>query len=185
MRNARAVARDEYPSGVSRADGYEVVRLAPRFTLGPNVFGCKTLPIVRDFAPDHVVLVGPGKMFGLDLFSSEKPPWRRIAIVQDNSEDGRSRGGGRWSRSAKGIAHRLLKRPAYRRVVRGADRIVLNPARDTRDHQSVAHANDRDMLARTGLELRLGFDPKRSTSISRSGKGGGDVIPSATTSCCW
>lgn len=159
-RNARAVVRAEYPSGVSRAHGYEIVRLLPRLALGPNVLGCKTLPIVRDFGPDHVVLVGPGKMFGLDLFSSEKPPWRRIAIVQDNSEDGRSRGGRRWSRATKGVAHRLLKRPAYRRVVRGADRVVLNVPETREIISAWLTPTDRDRLARTGRELRLGFDPE-------------------------
>jgi glycosyltransferase involved in cell wall biosynthesis len=144
-----------------RPDGYEVVRLAPKLTLGPNVLGCKVLPAIRDFAPDHVVLVGPGKLFGLELFSSHAPPWRRIAIVQDNSEDGRSRGGAAPSMWLRAVAHRLVKQPAYRRVVRNADRIVLNVPETREIIRPWLGASEREMLSEKSLELRLGFDPEK------------------------
>jgi glycosyltransferase involved in cell wall biosynthesis len=159
--NARAVVRGEYPPGMTRPDGYEVVRLTPKLTLGANVLGCKVLPAIREFAPDHVVLVGPGKLFGLELFSSRTAPWRRIAIVQDNSEDGRSRGGVAGSNWLRAVAHRLVKQPAYRRVVRNADRIVLNVP-ETREIVSPwLGPSEREMISQKALELRLGFDPEK------------------------
>ena len=129
--------------------------------LGPNVLGCKVLPAVRDFAPDHVILVGPGKLFGLELFSSRNPPWRRIAIVQDNSEDGRARGGTAVTKWLRAIAHRLIKRPAYRRVVRNADRLVLNVPETREIIHPWLGPSEREMLSQKSLELRLGFDPEK------------------------
>lgn len=159
-KNARAVVSGDYRPGLARPDGYEVVRLTPRFTVGPNVLGCNVLPALRDFVPDHVILVGPGKLFGVELFSSHTPPWRRIAIVQDNSEDGRSRGSARI-RFLRAAARRLVKQPVYRRVVRNADRIVLNVP-ETREIIGLwLGPSEREMLSRKGLELRLGFDPEK------------------------
>ncbi len=157
-RNVRALVREDYPAGLTRADGYDIVRLVPRLTLGTNVLGCKTLPVVRDFAPDHVVLVGPGKLFGLDLFSSEAPSWRRIAIIQDNSDDGRG-GGPIAKKLLRFAAHRAVKRPAYRRVVRNADRVVLNVPETREIISAWLGDTERRQLTATGLDLRLGFDP--------------------------
>ena len=158
--NASAVVRGDYPPGMTSADGYEVVRLKPRLTLGPNVLGCRVLPAVRDFTPDHVLLVGPGKLFGLDLFSSDTPPWRRIAIVQDNSDDGRSRDGSAGA-ALKAIAHRLVKQPVYRHVVRNADRIVLNVPETKDIIRPWLGSEERERLSRKAVELRLGFDPAK------------------------
>jgi glycosyltransferase involved in cell wall biosynthesis len=160
-KNARAVVRNEYPSGVTRRDGYEVVRLAPKLTLGANVLGCKVLPAIREFAPDHVVLVGPGKLFGLELFSSRTSPWQRIAIVQDNSEDGRSCGGVAGINWLRAVAHRLVKQPAYRRVVRNADRVVLNVPETSEIIRPWLRSRERELLSHKARELRLGFDPEK------------------------
>jgi glycosyltransferase involved in cell wall biosynthesis len=158
-RNARAVVRGPYAAGLSDLDGYSVLRLRPKLTIGSNVLGCKVLPAVKDFKPTHVVLVGPGKLFGLDVFASDSAPWSRIAIVQDNSDDGRFEGSA-MKRGARSLAHRVVKRRAYRRVVRNADRVVLNVP-ETRDIVSEwLTQGERAKLAEKALELRLGYDPR-------------------------
>ena len=88
-RNAQVVVRKHYPPGLSGEAGYNVLRLEPKVAAGSNVLGCKVLPAVQGFAPNHVVLIGPGKLFGLDLFAADSCPWTRIAVMQDNSDDGR------------------------------------------------------------------------------------------------
>ena len=158
-RNARAVVRRQYPPGLTDVAGYSVLRLKPKATPGSNVLGCKVLPAIRDFAPDHVVLVGPGKLFGLDLFGSGSAPWTRVAIIQDNSEDGRSEGS-MVRRSLRTVAHRAIKRRAYRRVIRQADRIVLNVPETREIISDWLTKHERARLAKTALELRLGFDPE-------------------------
>lgn len=157
--NARTVVADDYEPGTTHRDGYELVRLPPRLTIGPNILGCDVLPAVAAFTPTHVVLVGPGKLFGLELFSPPSAPWQRIAIVQDNSEDGRSRVQGRVQRRARALATRLVKRPAYRKVVENADRIVLNVPETRGIVDSWLTPTGREALAAKSLELRLGFDP--------------------------
>jgi glycosyltransferase involved in cell wall biosynthesis len=159
-RNARAVVRESYPPGLTRVAGYSVLRLEPRLTVGSNVLGCSVLPPIQDFAPDHVVLVGPGKLFGMDLFASDSAPWTRVAIVQDNSDGGRSEGSV-VKRSARALAHRAIKRRAYRRVVRKADRVVLNVPETREIVSKWLREHERARLSTTGLELRLGFDPER------------------------
>ena len=59
-------------------EGYEVVRLAPRLTVGANVLGCQAAPATVAFRPDHVILVGPGKLFGLDLLQAGPTAWRNL-----------------------------------------------------------------------------------------------------------
>lgn len=157
-RNARAVVRVPYPQGVTRVAGYSVLRLEPKLTVGSNVLGCRVLPAIQDFAPDHVVLVGPGKLFGLDLFASDRAPWTRVAIVQDNSDDGRSEGSVA-KRLLRTMGHHAIKRRAYRRVVRKADRIVLNVPETREIISKWLTEHERARLSATALELRLGFDP--------------------------
>jgi glycosyltransferase involved in cell wall biosynthesis len=154
--SARAIVRSEYPRGLAEAEGYEILRLAPPLTVGPNVLGCKVEPAVADFGPDYVILVGPGKLFGLELFSSESS-WRRIAVMQDNSE-AVPRTSSAWRIQMRAVAHRLVKRPAYRRVVRNADRIILNVPETREIVESWLEPREREILALKGLELRLGFD---------------------------
>jgi glycosyltransferase involved in cell wall biosynthesis len=159
--NARTIVAQKYMPGLLRHDDYHVIRLSPRFTIGPNVLGCNVLPSILEFAPMHVILVGPGKLFGLELFSSNRPSWRRIAIIQDNSEANRARGGAplrRWSRT---LVHRLIKQPTYRRVVRNADRIVLNVPETREIILPWLGPRERELLAWKSLDLRLGFDPER------------------------
>jgi glycosyltransferase involved in cell wall biosynthesis len=160
-RNARTIVAHEYSAGMVRHDGYDVCRLSPRFTIGPNVLGCNVLPEIRDFAPSHVILVGPGKLFGLELFSSGSSPWRSIAIIQDNSEAGSAEEQPRLRRRSRALVHRLVKRPAYRRVVRNADRIVLNVPETRGIIRPWLRQRERERLAENGLDLRLGFDPER------------------------
>ena len=158
-RNAQAVVHGAYPAGLTQTPGYAIVRLEPRLVVGTNVLGCKVLPVIEDFAPCHVVLVGPGKLFGLDLFASESAPWTRIAILQDNSDDGSSDGPGA-KRLLRAAVHRVIKRRAYRRVVRNADRVVLNVP-ETRDIVSKwLNGRDCERLSAKVIELRLGFDPE-------------------------
>jgi glycosyltransferase involved in cell wall biosynthesis len=160
-RNARTIVGQEYAAGIVRHDGYDVSRLSPRVTIGPNVLGCNVLPEIRDFVPSHVILVGPGKLFGLELFSSGSSSWRSIAIIQDNSEAGSVQERGRLQRRSRALAHRLVKRPAYRRVVRNADRIVLNVPETRAIIRPWLGQRERKRLAQNGLDLRLGFDPER------------------------
>jgi glycosyltransferase involved in cell wall biosynthesis len=159
--NGRMLTRADYPPGVAQFEGYEVIRLSPRLTIGPNLIGCSTFKSVSEFSPDFVVLVGPGKLFGIDLFKSARSPWKRVAIVQDNSDDGRARNatkpGARW----RAAAHHFVKRPVYRRVVRHADRIVLNVPETRSLIQGWLRGSEKDQLQTKGLELRLGFDPER------------------------
>jgi glycosyltransferase involved in cell wall biosynthesis len=158
-RNARAIVARDYRPGVSRPDGYDVVRLSPRFTVGPNLLGCRVLPSIAEFAPDCVILVGPGKLFGLDVFSARSAAWTRIAIIQDNSEAGGSEARA-WRRRSKALVHRLVKRPAYRRVVRNADRIILNVPETREIVGPWLGSRGSRLLAEKGLDLRLGFDPE-------------------------
>jgi glycosyltransferase involved in cell wall biosynthesis len=160
-RNARTIVAQEYSPGVVRHDGYDVIRLSPRFTIGANVLGCNVLPQIRDFAPSHVILVGPGKLFGLELFLSDSSPWRTIAIIQDNSEARSLEGRGPLRRRSRALVHRFVKRPAYRRVVRNADRIVLNVPETRSIIRPWLGQRERERLAQSGLDLRLGFDPER------------------------
>jgi glycosyltransferase involved in cell wall biosynthesis len=159
--NARTLVRRGYRAGFERVDGYEVVRLEPRLTIGPNVLGCDVRPPIVAFEPDFVIVVGPGKLFGVGLFTPNRSPWRRIAVMQDNSEDGRSRrtlGRGKLTHE---IAHRLIKRPVYRRVTRYADRIVLNVPETHALIEQWLGPKERELLRLKELELRLGFDPER------------------------
>jgi glycosyltransferase involved in cell wall biosynthesis len=159
-RNARAVVEGEYSAGFADGPGYRILRLRPSAVVGTNVLGCKVLPEVQSFAPDHVVLVGPGKLFGLDLFASTTAPWRRIALIQDNSDDGRSRGSAA-RRAVRAVVQRAVKQPAYRRVVRNADRIVLSVPETREIVSSSLGPTERRRFAETAVELPLGFDPER------------------------
>lgn len=159
--NARRIGIDSYPAGSSRGDGYDITRLSPRLTIGPNIVGCDVRPAISSFDPDYVVLVGPGKMFGLEAFASVSAPFRRIVIFQDNSDDGRSRARGTVRGLVKAAGHTILKRPAYRRVVRAADRIVLNVPETRGIVESWLGAAERRLLSATAVELRLGFDPQK------------------------
>lgn len=159
--NARKLVQGEYQAGLARTEGYEVVRLAPRLTVGPNVLGCDTRPSIAEFSPDQVILIGPAKLFGLELFSSEPSPWRRIALFQDHSRVDRSTAGPPLPRSLRRLAHRLVKRPAYRRVVRNADRIILNVPETREVIEPWLGSRERELLALNAIELRLGFDPDR------------------------
>jgi glycosyltransferase involved in cell wall biosynthesis len=159
-RNARAIVKRGYPEGPTHGPGYRVLRLRPKVVVGTNVLGCKVLPVVQDFAPDHVVLVGPGKLFGLDLFASPSAPWRRIALIQDNRDDGRS-SGPLPKRALRAVVQRAVKQPAYRCVVRNADRIVLSVPETREIVSGSLGAAERDRLAETAVELHLGFDPER------------------------
>jgi glycosyltransferase involved in cell wall biosynthesis len=159
--NARTIVAQEYSPGLVHHHDYDVIRLSPRLTIGPNVLGCNVLPAIREFAPTHVILVGPGKLFGLELFSSDRPSWRKIAIIQDNSESACTRERGAWRGRPRELVHRLVKRPTYRRVVRNADRIVLNVPETRHIIQPWLRSRERELLARKGLDLRLGFDPER------------------------
>lgn len=159
-RNARALVEADYPAGLADGPRYGILRLRPKVVLGTSVLGCKVLPAVRDFTPDHVVLVGPGKLFGLDLFRAPSAPWSRIALIQDNSDDGRS-SGSFAKRALRAGVQRTIKQPAYRRVVRNADRIVLSVP-ETREIVSRSLGpSERKRLAETGVELPLGFDQER------------------------
>jgi glycosyltransferase involved in cell wall biosynthesis len=158
-RNARAAVKGSYPAGMTCDSRYGLLRLEPRFTVGANVLGCKVLPAISDFAPDDIVLVGPGKLFGLDVFAPRSAPWKRIAIVQDNSQDGRSSGPAA-RRALRTLAHPLFKRPAYRRVVRTADRIVLNVPETREIVSGWLNEPDRALLSEKAIDLRLGFDPE-------------------------
>jgi glycosyltransferase involved in cell wall biosynthesis len=148
--NARLAGAREYRSGVFECDTYETIRIPPRLALGPNVLGCKTEPLVADFRPDYAILIGPAKLFGLDVFSAATAPWRRIAVVQDNSEAG----------APRPVIHRLVKRPAYRRIVRNADRIVLNVPETRGIVEEWLGPRERELLSSKGVELSLGFDPE-------------------------
>ncbi len=160
-RNARALVEADYPAGLADGPRYGILRLRPKVVLGTSVLGCKVLPAVRDFTPDHVVLVGPGKLFGLDLFRAPSAPWSRIALIQDNSDDGRS-SGSFAKRALRAGVQRTIKQPAYRRVVRNADRIVLSVP-ETREIVSRSLGPSRTQT--TGRNRRwaspLGFDQER------------------------
>jgi glycosyltransferase involved in cell wall biosynthesis len=158
--SARRIVGGDYAPGRTVAGRLEVVRLVPRLTLGPNVLGCDTRPAIEDFAPTHVIVVGPGKLFGLELFATRSRAWQRIAIVQDHSEDGRSSAARSWRTLAKRAGHLAIKRPAYRLVVRGADRVVLNVPETRSVIRPWLAPRGRRRLEATGLDLRLGFDPE-------------------------
>ena len=158
--NARGIVTTGYRAGSTMIEGYEVVRLAPRLTVGANVLGCQAAPATVAFRPDHVILVGPGKLFGLDLLQAGPTAWRKLAIIQDNSEDGRFRRCPRWQKLPRRLVHRVLKRPAYRRVVRRADRVVLNVPETRSLVGSWLSPRDRELLSAKALELRLGYDPQ-------------------------
>jgi glycosyltransferase involved in cell wall biosynthesis len=159
--NARTLVQGDYEAGRSYAEGYEIVRLTPRLSVGPNVLGCNVTPATKEFAPDQVILIGPGKLFGLELFSREPSPWRRIVVMQDNSEDGRAQRTARRGNRPRELAHRLVKRPAYRRVVRNADRIILNVPETRSIVEPWLTGQERELLAQKAIDLRLGFDPQR------------------------
>jgi glycosyltransferase involved in cell wall biosynthesis len=159
--NARTLLRAEYRQGVQKVDGYTIVRAPTLARLGANVVGRKVKASIRAFSPDYVILVGPGKLFGLELFSGKPRTWRRIVVIQDNSEDGRSRARERWSGPFTEVLHRVLKRPAYRQVVRNADRIILNVPETRRLIEPWLRTPERQQLRRKGVELSLGFDPER------------------------
>ena len=159
--NARGIVKTGYRAGSTMVEGYEVVRLAPRLTVGSNVLGCRAARATAAFRPDHVILVGPGKLFGLDTLPAEPTAWRKLAIIQDNSEDGRLRRCPRWQKLPRRLVHRVLKRPAYRRVVRRADRVVLNVPETRSLVGSWLSRRDRELLSAKALELRLGFDPQK------------------------
>jgi glycosyltransferase involved in cell wall biosynthesis len=159
--SARTLVPADYRQGRLQLDGYEVLRLPTIVRMGPNVIGRNVEGSVREFSPDYVILVGPGKLFGIGLFSAQPRPWRRIVIVQDNSEDGRSRAGEQWHHPLSEVGHRLLKRPAYRQVVRNADRIILNVPETRELIQPWLGLRERDQLNRKAIELSLGFDPER------------------------
>lgn len=159
-RNARGVVSANYLPGLTEGIGYAILRLRPKAVIGTSVLGCKVLPPIQDFSPDHVVIVGPGKLFGLDLFADATAPWSRIVLIQDNSDDGRS-GGPLAKRALRAAAWRTVRRAAYRRVVRNADRIVLNVP-ETREIVNRSLRRDgRRRLAEISMELPLGFDPTR------------------------
>lgn len=159
-RNARALVEGDYPAGYTDGPGYRILRLPPKLVVGTNVLGCRVLPAVQDFEPDQVVLVGPGKLFGLDLFAASSAPWRRIALIQDNSDDGRS-SGPLPKRALRTAAQRVLKQPVYRRVVRNADRIVLSVPETQEIVARYLGSGERERLAQIGVQLPLGFDPER------------------------
>lgn len=160
-RNARAaVGIPEYEVGTTSLGGYEIVRLKPRLSLGPNLFGCKALPPIREFTPDVVILVGPAKLFGIELFAQTTAPWQRIAIVQDNSDDGRAQDGPVWKRLPRSAFHRAVKRRVYRRVVRNADRIILNVPETREIVRPWLRRDEQATFDKKALDLRLGFDPE-------------------------
>jgi glycosyltransferase involved in cell wall biosynthesis len=158
--NARfAVEVREYAAGASTVDGYELVRVRPALSVGANLLGCRTLPLISEFSADVVILVGPAKLFGIDLFKSATARWRRIAIVQDNSDDGRKRGGPLWTRWGRSAFHGAVQRPAYRSVVRNADRIVLNLPETREIVRAWLRPSERRAFDRKAVDLKLGFDP--------------------------
>lgn len=159
--NARTLLDRDYEAGVARHEGYEILRLTPHLTVGPNVLGPDVRPAVADFGPDYVILVGPGKLFGLELFSSKPQSWKRIAIIQDNSEDSGARARSRGRLSVRGLAHRVVKRPAYRRVVRNAEEIVFNVPESHGLVERWLGRRDRELLQAKAVDLRLGFDPEQ------------------------
>ena len=157
--NARAIGVGAYTEGLHAQDGYEVLRIPTRLAIGSNLVGGDVRPALAEFRPDAVILVGPGKLFGLEIFSQRAAAYRRLAVIQDNSEDGRSRARHGWRGRIKAVAHRLVKQPAYRRVVRHADRLILNVP-ETRDIvRPWLGAEEREQLLRKAVQLRLGFDP--------------------------
>lgn len=157
--NARTLIHRTYQPGSERADGYEVIRVKPRIAIGPNLVGPRVTPLVAEFDPDVVILVGPGKLFGTELFSSAPTPWRKVAVIQDNSEDGSARN--RAGKSVKRLAHRLVKQPVYRRVIRHADRIILNVPDTYSLVERWLGAREREVFRLKAIELRLGFDTNR------------------------
>jgi len=157
--NARALTDRKYRAGIERLEGYEVVRVEPRLAFGPNVVGRSVATRVTEFDPNFMILIGPGKLFGIELFSPTPSTWRKIAVMQDNSEDGRSSASGGLGKQSKSLAHRFVKRPVYRRVVRHADRIVLNVPETRTTIENWLGPNDRALLGLKAIDLRLGFDP--------------------------
>jgi hypothetical protein len=157
--NARAIGVDSYTEGLHAQGAYEVLRLPTRLAIGSNLVGGDVRPALAEFRPDAAILVGPGKLFGLEIFSETATPYRRIAVIQDNSEDGRSRAQYGWRGRLKAVAHRLVKQPAYRRVVRHADRVILNVPETQEIVRPWLGADEQEDLRHKAVQLRLGFDP--------------------------
>jgi glycosyltransferase involved in cell wall biosynthesis len=59
----------------------------------------------------------------------------------------------------KAVAHRLVKQPAYRRVVRHADRVILNVPETQEIVRPWLGSEEQEELRRKAVQLRLGFDP--------------------------
>jgi glycosyltransferase involved in cell wall biosynthesis len=95
----------------------------------------------------------PGSCSALTCSTQIRPP------VQDNSDDGSSSGPAAI-RVLRAIAHRAIKRQAYRRVVRNADRVVLNVPETREIITPWLTRRERTRLSATALELQLGFDPE-------------------------
>jgi hypothetical protein len=92
----------DYQNGLPQK-GYEIVRLPPRLTIGPNVLGYNTKPSIAAFMPDPVILVGPGKLFGLETFSSESSSWTTVRGPGRRSVAPELEGGRASARQATGI----------------------------------------------------------------------------------
>jgi glycosyltransferase involved in cell wall biosynthesis len=79
--------------------------------------------------------------------------------MQDNSEADSCIASSTSGNRLRRIVHWLIKRPAYRRVVRNADRIVLNVPETRQIIEPWLGAAGRLSLERKAIQLRLGFDP--------------------------
>lgn len=160
--NARTLVERSFEPGLTVSDdGYEVARLRPWLTPGPNVFARGVAPWVAEFSPHYVILVGPGKLFGLDVFGAPRTPWRRIAIIQDNSEAMPPVQRASPRSLARQAGEALLKNPAYRRVLRRADRVVLNVPETRSIVAGRLTPAERSLLEGKAVDLWLGFDPQR------------------------
>jgi glycosyltransferase involved in cell wall biosynthesis len=160
--NARTLVERSFEPGLTVSDeGYEVARLRPWLALGPNVLARGVAACAAEFSPHHVILVGPGKLFGLDVFKVRRTPWRRIAIVQDNSEASPPVQRASARSLARQAGEALLRNPAYRWVVRRADRVVLNVPETRSIVAGRLRPAGRLLLEGKAVDLWLGFDPER------------------------
>ena len=155
---SRKIVLERYSAGRSEHRGICIERIPPILEIGPNVV-CRGIDrILHGLNPDACVLIGAGKLFGVGAFASYTRA-KRIAVFQENSEDGRSRRKNTLRGRLKNSASTVLKRRVYARAVHAADRVVFNvPETCAILSHWLGPATEAD-LRRKGCRLRLGFDP--------------------------
>ncbi len=157
---SRKIVTKCYESGESNFRNAKIVRFAPDFSFGPNVYSSRVTALLERIQPDFCILMAPGKIFGTKAFCRFLGG-RRISIFQENSEDGRSQGVGSFKGGVRYWLDRFVRWPTFSRVVLASDRVVCNVPETKHLLRQWLTADAIKALGYRGVDLRLGFDPQQ------------------------